>query len=566
MKPLKKPSVLVRSFAILCYLFLPMFSKAQIDVSIVMNGPHMTNPGNSIVYTLMITNSGPSDISNIIVQMPAVSNFTATSISCEGGMSNNGNSICPSSLDVSLLQGSGLIIPSLPDGGAVTLSISGTVANAPGSSITPSASIVAAGDTDPSNNTSSFNTSIVAPQPGVISRYVFNSILSTNASQPISPTGGIINLIYELVEGPPIAGLGNSFTLQCEYGPIINRTGNGVEYIWDSIGAYYYDNDTDPYIISLEPNSSLLFSNLPASNVITYSYQDPFLQDEFFRTYLRDNVIEPLGIFNIRIGPLPNLPPGSPSILESTYMHLYNNFNASSFSVGDADRIIGWAHFATPLVQHKLSPYNHATWELNVPYGNTYTYRFTAVRHPSNSGPIDQEALSAGFNWTNLFYGEISFWTPGVLPVTFSSFNAFKTSNGILFEWGTSSESGNSHFELELSKDGKQFVKVGEVVSKAKNGDSSLPLQYTFIASIPSGISFLSALGVLSVGALGWKRGKKQMFTMMMLIGIVLTVIGCSKATEKILNTKEQLFARITQVDKDGTKSHSAVVKVIDKQ
>ena len=52
--------------------------------------------------------------------------------------------------------------------------------------------------------------------------------------------------------------------------------------------------------------------------------------------------------------------------------------------------------------------------------------------------------------------------------------------------WKTATEINNSHFEVERSLDGVNFVKVGEVNSKAINGNSNTILSYDFMEDLAS--------------------------------------------------------------------------------
>jgi len=448
-------------------------------------------------------------------------------------------------------------------GGSIVLRVKGMVSGAANTQILTTASILSPADDDPSNNSTTFRTNIILPVAGDTTIYRMDAIESTLASLPIVPNGnGTINLVFKLVSGPVIPSLGTTFTVPVEYSPLMNRTGNGVSYLWDSIGVYY-DGASVPDFLTIEPNIATFFTNLPASNVKTIpKVPDGVSSDQYFQQLLADNTIEPLGTFKLKIGSYPVIPEESTSKLEWAAIYLHNNYN---FAHNETD--IQWGHYVSALVQPVTSNIVGFTTTEIVPvlFDNSYTYRFTAFKNIDVT-PSSDENFTAGFNWANLAYGQLSFWTPQALPVTFAEFNASRTFDGILFEWTTSSETGNSHFELELSADGKKFVKVGEVISKAESGNSSLPLSYSFIAALPGGVALFSGLALMLLGAGGWMRRRNAAFVLVVLAGLALGIMGCSKATEKLLDHKEQLFARITQVDKDGTRSHSTMVKVIDKR
>src|SRR6185369_10686162 len=100
-----------------------------------------------------------------VVTDPAVANFTATSVTCG---SPGGGAACPAvgSTTIALLQGAGIVIPTLPSGGSVTFTLSGT-AGASGSISNVASVATPAGIADPTpgNNSSTANTTITAIAP-----------------------------------------------------------------------------------------------------------------------------------------------------------------------------------------------------------------------------------------------------------------------------------------------------------------------------------------------------------------------------------------------------------------
>ena len=66
-----------------------------------------------------------------------------------------------------------------------------------------------------------------------------------------------------------------------------------------------------------------------------------------------------------------------------------------------------------------------------------------------------------------------------VLPITLSNFTVqLQGKNNVLLQWVTSSEINSSHFEVERSKDGKYFHRIGEV---AAVGNSYLENHYSYL-------------------------------------------------------------------------------------
>ncbi|MCF0057659.1 CotH kinase family protein [Dyadobacter sp. CY356] len=74
------------------------------------------------------------------------------------------------------------------------------------------------------------------------------------------------------------------------------------------------------------------------------------------------------------------------------------------------------------------------------------------------------------------------------LPVTYKSFQANKEDDNVIITWVTTSESNNKRFEVQRSKDGLLFAKIGLVEGR---GDSESEIKYQFIDSNPEiGINY----------------------------------------------------------------------------
>lgn len=71
------------------------------------------------------------------------------------------------------------------------------------------------------------------------------------------------------------------------------------------------------------------------------------------------------------------------------------------------------------------------------------------------------------------------------LSVVVEKFEGRKYQNSDLLEWSTSSEQNNAYFNLQYSTDGSNFKNIGRVNSKSINGNSQVPLQYSFTNTTP---------------------------------------------------------------------------------
>ena len=157
------------------------------------------------------------------------------------------------------------------------------------------------------------------------------------------------------------------------------------------------------------------------------------------------------------------------------------------------------------------------------------------------------------------------------MPVTFGNVSALIKGKQLLVHWSTFAETNNDHFEIEASADGTTFTKIGEVISKAENGNSDTPLDYEFQASLSgstmakSGIGF-ALLALIGFALFGNNRKAKSLFAGLMLTGILMGAIGCQKqGAESLDGNGINTYIRIKQVDKDGTASYSKIIKVVNK-
>ena len=66
------------------------------------------------------------------------------------------------------------------------------------------------------------------------------------------------------------------------------------------------------------------------------------------------------------------------------------------------------------------------------------------------------------------------------LPVTLTDFKAKLQVNGnVHLTWETATETNNSHFEIQRSKDGEEFETIAKIYSQEESGNSNKPLYYS---------------------------------------------------------------------------------------
>ena len=95
------------------------------DVQITKtDGKLSTVAGTINTYTLVVTNNGPSAANNAVLTDPVVAGLNVTAVACT---MVTGGAVCPASISVALLQGSGIVISTLPSGGSLTFTVTATV-------------------------------------------------------------------------------------------------------------------------------------------------------------------------------------------------------------------------------------------------------------------------------------------------------------------------------------------------------------------------------------------------------------------------------------------------------
>ncbi|MBZ4192503.1 hypothetical protein [Niabella beijingensis] len=151
----------------------------------------------------------------------------------------------------------------------------------------------------------------------------------------------------------------------------------------------------------------------------------------------------------------------------------------------------------------------------------------------------------------------------GALAVAFGPVTARVSNGTLVLQWSTLEENNNDYFEVEVSKDGKKFIAIGTVRSRSNNGNSNAPLEYSFSRSLNEVQTFGGLILFLSILGWGFFRKKKQLLSasinLMIFCGTLL--MACQKTALPPAGENE-LFVRIVQVDKDGTKSYSRIIKV----
>lgn len=96
----------------------------SVDLSITKTTPASTvTSGNTVIYSIVASNNGAATAFNARVTDPPLPGLSCTNVTCAA----SGTATCPNTVNVSGLQGAGLIIPVLPTGQNVTFTLTCTV-------------------------------------------------------------------------------------------------------------------------------------------------------------------------------------------------------------------------------------------------------------------------------------------------------------------------------------------------------------------------------------------------------------------------------------------------------
>ena len=160
------------------------------------DGVTSVSAGGTTSYTIVVSNSGPSAGNGAVFTDPAVANLNVTSVTCG---SASGGAACPTvpNTTVALMQGAGIVIPTLPAGGSVTFTVNATVAGSATGTISNTATVTApAGVTDPNPaNNSATDTDTRDPQADL-------AITKTDGVASATPGGSMTYTIVVTNTGP----------------------------------------------------------------------------------------------------------------------------------------------------------------------------------------------------------------------------------------------------------------------------------------------------------------------------------------------------------------------------
>ena len=150
--------------------------------------------------------------------------------------------------------------------------------------------------------------------------------------------------------------------------------------------------------------------------------------------------------------------------------------------------------------------------------------------------------------------------------VEFSYFHASRNNMGIVLNWRTDLESNNAYFVIQHSKDGVNFSDIAMILSHSKNGNSNLPLVYSYQVNNDGAqegmrgiLIFMTILGgVMLIG------GFNKIHKYRILSIACLFLFSCTKSIPIPNNSSpsSKTAFRIKQVDRYSHINYSQVVLV----
>jgi hypothetical protein len=150
----------------------------------------------------------------------------------------------------------------------------------------------------------------------------------------------------------------------------------------------------------------------------------------------------------------------------------------------------------------------------------------------------------------------------GVLSTGLANFNISRNNEGILLSWQTNMEENNSHFIIQRSSDGSNFTDIATILSKAENGNSDVPLNYSyqiFGQVITANMNnLLLAMGLLAFAV--WISRIKNIYKKVLIGLVCISLVSCSKSTpvaSNVISSKTEY--RLKQVDLQGHFTYSEV-------
>jgi hypothetical protein len=151
----------------------------------------------------------------------------------------------------------------------------------------------------------------------------------------------------------------------------------------------------------------------------------------------------------------------------------------------------------------------------------------------------------------------------GVLAIELAYFNASRNDKGTMLTWQTDMESNNAYFVIQKSTDSSNFTDIAIIATKAKNGNSSTQLNYSYQVSSENTQAdmhyMLLVMTLLAFVVLISKLNK--IYKSLVLAIACMFLFSCTKSVSVPNNTpvSSKTGYRLKQVDMNGNINYSEI-------
>ena len=323
------------------------------DLRISKRGaPNPVTAGQPLLYTIIVTNTGPAVAQNVIVKdhLPTGVNFNGTSaIAVLNGLNPQLN------LSSNLLTGT---VGTLNVGGVITITGRTLVnVNTTGASLLNTASVTTTNDLNPSNNTASVTTNLITPTPT-------NTPTPTITPTP-TPNAADLRISKRSAPNPVAAGQILTYTI------VVTNTGPAVAQnviVKDNLPTGVNFNGTSNISVVNGTGSQL---NL-TSNTLTGTV----------------GTLNAGGVITIIGRTLVNVNVAGASLLNTASVTTTNDLNPSNNTASATTNLITPTPTNTPTPTSTSTPTNPATATATNPATSTPTQTPTATNTPTATAPI----------------------------------------------------------------------------------------------------------------------------------------------------------------------------------
>ena len=111
---------------------------------------------------------------------------------------------------------------------------------------------------------------------------------------------------------------------------------------------------------------------------------------------------------------------------------------------------------------------------------NSLTVKQLVFVYRISDDGADNNFATTGDNLTDEATVTVNFAVNTLTPILLSNFTVTRNDAAVTVKWTTTTESNNKQFEIQRSIAGAAYQTIANIASKARDGNSAVPLQYEF--------------------------------------------------------------------------------------